>query len=76
MMGTKIDENTVKRQFGANLRRLRKQKGFSQEELALEADLDLTSINEIEMGRRNPTLKTIYRIAHALGLKTKDIFSL
>jgi len=73
-MVIKVSETAVKKQFGEKLRKIRNGKGFSQEELALEAGLDLTTINEIEMGSRNPTLISIYRIAKALGLKVKDIF--
>ena len=68
-MAVNISEAAIKRQFGAKLRQLRKEKGLSQEEVALEAGLDLTSVNEIEMGRRNPTLITINKLSRALGVK-------
>lgn len=67
MMAVKVNESALKRQFGAKLRQLRLDKRLSQEEVALEAGLDLTTINEIEMGSRNPSLVTIAKIARALN---------
>lgn len=61
--------------FGSTVRELRKLKGLSQEKLAFEVGMDLTSINEIENGRRNPTLRTIIRIARALGVKPDELLS-
>lgn len=75
MMAIKVDERAVKKQFGAKLRQLRQDRKLSQEGVALEAGLDLTTINEIEMGSRNPSLLTIAKISKALGVKIKDVFS-
>ena len=41
---------------GSNVRRLRQDKGLTQEQLAFEAELDLTYVGGIERGRRNPSL--------------------
>lgn len=54
--------------LGQNIRALRKQKGFSQEALAFEAELDRTYIGGIERGERNVSLLNICRIARALGV--------
>jgi transcriptional regulator with XRE-family HTH domain len=51
---------------GRNVRRLRKQKGVTQEELAFEAEIDLTYMGGIERGNRNPSLIVMARIAEAL----------
>ncbi len=61
--------------FGSTVRELRKSRGLSQEKLAFEVGMDLTSINEIENGRRNPTLRTIVKIAQALGVKPGELLS-
>jgi len=53
---------------GDNIRRLRKRKGWSQEELALESEIDLTYLGGIERGRRNPSLIVLARIAASLGV--------
>lgn len=53
---------------GKNVRRLRLQKGMTQEELAFEAEIDMTYVGGIERGRRNPSLMVLARIAKALGV--------
>jgi transcriptional regulator with XRE-family HTH domain len=52
---------------GRNVRRLRQEKELTQEQLAFEAQIDLTYIGGIERGKRNPSLLVMVRIATALG---------
>lgn len=47
---------------------------MSQLELAQKSGLDLTTINEIENGNREPMLKTIWRLSNALGVKMPEMF--
>ena len=47
---------------GSNVRALRIAKGITQEELAFEADLDLTYVGGIERGKRNPSLMVMTRL--------------
>jgi transcriptional regulator with XRE-family HTH domain len=54
--------------FGRNVRRVRQQKGLTQEELAFKAEIDLTYMGGIERGRRNPSLLVMARIADALSV--------
>jgi transcriptional regulator with XRE-family HTH domain len=54
--------------LGKNIRRLRQQKGLTQEELAFEAEIHLTSIGRIERGKRNPSLLVMASIADALSV--------
>ena len=58
---------------GKNVRRLRLQKGMTQEELAFEAEIDLTYVGGIERGRRNPSLMVLVRIAKALGVQPPQL---
>ncbi len=53
---------------------MRLQKKISQLELAQKSRLDLTTINEIENGNREPMLRTIWKISTALELSLKDLF--
>lgn len=64
---------TIYERLGSNIKRLRKQKHLSQEQLAFAAKLDLTSVSEIESGLRNPSLKSITKIAKALGTKPSEL---
>ena len=52
--------------FGQRLKKFRKDRGWSQEQLALECDLDRTYIGGIEQGRRNVGLVNICKLAEAL----------
>ncbi len=54
--------------LGRNVRRLRQQKKLTQEQLAFEAEIDLTYVGGIERGKRNPSLLVMARIAKALGV--------
>lgn len=55
------------------MKRLRKERSWSQEALADEAGLDRTYISGIERVVRNPTVTVIERIASALGCKHGDL---
>ena len=64
-MSYKRNEAFIK-QFGEHVRKLRVEKGFSQEELAGRADLTLSQVGRIERGLLNTSLTMIYLIAKAL----------
>ncbi|MCL2872461.1 MAG: helix-turn-helix transcriptional regulator [Betaproteobacteria bacterium] len=51
-----------------NIRLLRVRKGWSQEELALECDLDRTYVSAVERSRWNVSLSNVQTIADALGV--------
>lgn len=55
------------------MRELRLERGPSQEKLGELAGLDRTYISSAEAGRRNISLKTIHKLAHALGLSAADL---
>jgi transcriptional regulator with XRE-family HTH domain len=60
---------------GRNVRRLRQQRGLTQEELAFEAEIDLTYVGGIERGRRNPSLMVMARIADALSVSLPKLLN-
>lgn len=62
------------KQFGDNLRRLRKIKNLSQEQLAFDAQLDRSFVGQVERGERNLSLLNILRLADALGLPPEQLF--
>ena len=64
----------VKKEFGEKVKSLRLEKGWSQEKLALLADLDRTYIPGIEKGERNVSIVVIEKIAIALDVDIKDFF--
>jgi len=59
----------IRRQVGLNVKRFRRQKGWSQEELAFECELHRTYISGVERGVRNPTVLALKKIATALRIE-------
>ena len=57
-----------------NIKSMRKKKGISQDRLCKLADVTHTTLAKIESGvNENPTIKTIQKIANALGVKIDDL---
>jgi transcriptional regulator with XRE-family HTH domain len=54
--------------FGERVRALRKHKGWTQEDLAAEVNLDRTYVSGIERGRRNVSLRNLARLAKVFGV--------
>jgi transcriptional regulator with XRE-family HTH domain len=59
--------------FGEALRRVRLAAGLTQEQLALEADVQRNFISLIETGQNQPTISTIAKLARALGMKASAL---
>lgn len=60
--------------IGEQLRRIRKQKGMTQEELGELAQLQSSYIGGIERGERNISLETLDKIVHALKVSPLEVF--
>ncbi len=60
--------------FGKRLRTVRKEKGFTQEELAARADIELSQVSRIERGVINTTISQVFILAEALGIKPQELF--
>lgn len=58
----------VRLRVGRNLKKYRKEAGFSQEALALECGLHRTYVSGVERGIRNPTVVVLEQIAKPLGI--------
>lgn len=63
----------VRRKLAANMKRLRKDHGWSQERLADEASLDRTYISGIERMTRHPTITSVQKIVNALGTSFSEL---
>jgi len=62
--------------FGQVLRKLRVQKGLTQEALALEAGTERSHISSLERAERGPSLGTIFKLARALGTSSGELVSM
>lgn len=60
--------------FAANLRRLRQERGLSQERLAHSADLNMTHVAKIERSEREPGVRTVAKLAKALQVSASELF--
>ena len=63
----------IKKKFGAKVKYLRTEKGWSQEKLALTANLDRTYIPSIEAGKRNVSITVIEKLADAFKIEIAEL---
>lgn len=61
--------------FGENLQKARKERNISQEELAVLAGVGRTYISLVEQGKRNPSLRFLYRVSKALKIKSSNLLT-
>lgn len=66
-------EKRILGQFGNNVKKFRKAKGWSQEDLAKKAGLHRTYVGSIERSERNVSLINIDKLAKALGVKIENL---
>jgi transcriptional regulator with XRE-family HTH domain len=69
-------KNSPAEAFGIALRKLRKSSGLSQEELALEAGIQRNFVSLIELGRNQPSITTIFKLADALSIRPSKLVQL
>lgn len=71
-------ENTAEQNFiiafGQNLKKLRKQKGFTQEQLANDLNVEISQISRIERGVINTSIGNCFRIAEILDADILSLF--
>lgn len=60
-------------QFGQLVRKYRKERNMSQEQLALLCNMDRSYLGRIERGEVNPTLEKIYELASSLKVLPKEL---
>ncbi len=63
----------VRQRLARNLRRLRTEKGWSQERYADEAGIHRTYVSDIERGARNPTITVVEKLAVPFGVSVGSL---
>jgi transcriptional regulator with XRE-family HTH domain len=64
-----ISLNKLDAAFGKSLRKRRLEKLLTQEVLALESNLSRAYISDLEMGKKDPSLFTVFKLSHGLKIK-------
>lgn len=64
----------LKQNLGKRIQELRKAQGITQEKLAEQISIDITSLSKIETGRNYPQPETLEKIALALSVDIDDLF--
>jgi transcriptional regulator with XRE-family HTH domain len=59
---------------GRRIRQLRDARGWTQQQLADEAEMERAYLAGMEIGARNPSLRNFVKIARALGVPLADLF--
>lgn len=62
--------------FGTAVRTRRLELGLSQETLGYRAGLHRTYVSDIERAARNPTVRVIWKLAHALATEPSTLFEI
>jgi len=69
-----MSNNILKSNIAKNIKKLRQEKGISQDRLSKLADLSLNTIVNVEAGNNpNPTIETIERIAKAFEVSIIEL---
>ena len=63
----------IKMSFSENLKRLRRDRGWTQAQLAKAADLKITHIPKLENDNADPKLSSIYKLLSALGCSSDTL---
>ncbi|MDH2399210.1 transcriptional regulator with XRE-family HTH domain [Bradyrhizobium sp. JR1.5] len=67
-------DSVATKALAANVRRIRKEKGWTQDVLAAEIDVEQGFISRIENGRANPTLLVLETLATTLEVRVEQLF--
>lgn len=72
-MGKPNTHKQILEKFGQKMQKTRQSSGVTQEELAARLGMHRTYIGLIERGERNPTIRTLYKIAKALKVQASEL---
>ena len=64
----------INTQLGMRIRYLRKKKGLSQEDLALDSGINKNYLSDLERGMRNPTVNILEKLAVTLEVSLSELF--
>lgn len=59
--------------LGLNVRKFRKLRGMTQEQLGLDTEMERSYVSDLERGTRNPSVRAVERLAKALGVELHQL---
>ncbi|MDX3925947.1 MAG: helix-turn-helix transcriptional regulator [Shinella sp.] len=62
----------MRRLVGENFGRLRREKGLTQEQVEARTGFSQQYLSDLERGKRNPTVVTLFELSQALGVSPAD----
>lgn len=72
----KVTLPTLKSALSANIKRIRNERGLSQEKLALKAEVDRSYMSELERCLANPSIEALLRIGNALDVSPSELLQI
>jgi transcriptional regulator with XRE-family HTH domain len=70
-----LRDKKVLEQLSARLKELRLKRGMTLEQLAFEADIELSQVHRVEKGKINPTLTTLMALAKGLDITLAELLT-
>lgn len=72
----KVTLPALKLALSTNIKRIRKERGISQEKLALKADIDRSYMSELERQLANPSIEALLKIGNALEVAPSELLKI
>ena len=66
----------IQKEFGSACKKLREEKGLSQERFALSIEMDRTYYASVESGKRNISIQNVKKIADEFGISISELFQI
>ncbi len=68
-----LRDKDILTEFGNKLKELRTLKGLTLQELAFEAEMEISQVHRVEKGKINPTLTTLVALSKGLGITLAEL---
>ena len=69
-----VAETQILRQLAERIKSLREANGWTQEQFAERAAMQRSYLADLELGRRNPSVRTLVKVANAFGIAVPELF--
>jgi len=69
-----VSETQILRLLAERIKTLRQARGWTQEQLAERAAMQRSYLADLELGRRNPSVRTLVKVANAFGIAVPELF--